>query len=1438
MTEFQCFDWKSEDKYSKYTIYAFGLTKDKKTVAVHITDFKPFFYISVPEKWDCDDFQAFYDDIIVNIPENIVDQFLYLDCIENDILITEQKCKFEEGFTNNQQYPFIKMSFDSQRAMRSYASAIKKYIDNKDDDKKKDKDKEKIKLYETTLDPLLRFFHIQNIEPGGWVSIEKQKKVNKRIFNTHYEVTIPYDKIQPFENDSITPLKIASFDIECDSSHGDFPLANKDLRKLVFDAHQEYNRVRILYEQGKIDSEHFIDDTSKINYIYRLFTFGFYETDEVLGTREENNISKVFIKSKSPSKSFMKEIIHEFFIQGDNLLIFQELKGRKKDNLLNKLIGYNNLDWDVDNENNPPSKYYKEKYQTLKQVPIYIRNKYKNLKEKKSGLQNLNIGIQGDRIIQIGTVFYTFGTDPSKMKRTIVTLGSCDPIPGCEVIDIKEEKDTEYGYTGTDDGEKKLLKTWAKLIRDENPQYMTGYNIFGFDFKYIWDRAVELNIHNDNEFVRLGICKNRKCDLTRKQLSSSALGDNTLYYIKMDGRILFDLQKEVQKEYNLASYKLDNVAAEFMRGNIQRTKNFGRKLGLYTNDIGTLTEGKYIKIVEFNSIGEQFYNKGQKYKILKILLSKPEPILIVNKDFVMKEDFNYKWCEAKDDISPQDIFNKQKEGSTQRAEIAKYCVQDCELCIHLMNKFENITRNISMGNVCSVPTQFIYLRGQGVKVFSLVVKTASNYPEGIGTLISTKHTNFYDNEELEEGTERDAYEGAIVLPPSGPGAGGGGIYIDEPIAVMDFASLYPSSMLERNLSHETIITADMIKNYPKKYKIEDKEAKKSILHYDNQQFKVTKVTYENFIYKLEGKTWKKERHPREPDITCWYVQVQDNYQQGIIPYVVGTLLKKRKETKGELKKEKDPERKKILDGKQLSYKLTANSTYGQIGAKTSQIYLQDIAACTTATGREHIMTAKSFVEEKFPESKVVYGDTDSIFVNFSKWIHNNKDSEYSEKNLSGTDLLEATIKIAQKADTMFTEQNVYDKPQHLEYEKTFWPFIQVSKKRYTGDKYEFDSKKCSRTSMGLVTKRRDNAPIVKYVFGTIVEIIMKEKSVSKAVSWLKETLMKIAKGEFDMNMFIVTKTLAGNYKNPLGIAHKVLADRMGERDPGNKPATNDRIPYAYIECKEAMKKAKEEKLPFLQGDRVEHPDFIKKNNLKLDYAFYITNQIQLPVSQILELEYSKEDTLKIFEEVLDFLDPEIKLESTPVDELKKICKTQKLIYKGKKKSELIEHIIHYDNPDFQLTPEQERRDLYNSESPKQLQVRCKEKGLKTKGKKQELVTYLMDENNPDYKEDPKTILEEKYSKMKATELRKLCEESGLITKGIKKDYIKYLLDKDNPEYKIEIKKIPKKKEKSEKDILKEKYSKMKVLELIKLCQDKNIKWEGKPIKSKLIELLV
>ena len=92
------------------------------------------------------------------------------------------------------------------------------------------------------------------------------------------------------------------------------------------------------------------------------------------------------------------------------------------------------------------------------------------------------------------------------------------------------------------------------------------------------------------------------------------------------------------------------------------------------------------------------------------------------------------WCLNKDDISPQDIFDKHKyEGSKGRAEVAKYCIQDCELCINLILLLDIIPNNLAMANVSYVPASYIFLRQSRCKNYILLylknhLKEIQDYP--------------------------------------------------------------------------------------------------------------------------------------------------------------------------------------------------------------------------------------------------------------------------------------------------------------------------------------------------------------------------------------------------------------------------------------------------------------------------------------------------------------------------------------------------------------------------------------------------------------------------------------------------------------------------------------------------------------------------------------
>ena len=232
---------------------------------------------------------------------------------------------------------------------------------------------------------------------------------------------------------------------------------------------------------------------------------------------------------------------------------------------------------------------------------------------------------------------------------------------------------------------------------------------------------------------------------------------------------------------------------------------------------------------------------------------------------------------------------------------------------------------------------------------------------------------------------------------------------------------------------------------------------------------------------------------------------------------------------------------------------------------------------------------------------IIVHNTDSVFFTFNLQTPEGED-------IRGKKALEITIELAKEAGALASK--FLKKPHDLEYEKTFMPFCLLSKKRYVGMLYEEDVNVCSQKSMGIVLKRRDNAPIVKDIYGGIIDILMKEQDIDKAVAFLRTCLQTLMEEKYPIDKLIITKSLRSNYKNPKQIAHKVLADRIGKREPGNKPTSGDRIPFVYIVNN--MRGA-------LQGERIETPTYIRENTLKIDYSFYITNQIMKPVKQLFAL---------------------------------------------------------------------------------------------------------------------------------------------------------------------------------------------------------------------------
>lgn len=560
--------------------------------------------------------------------------------------------------------------------------------------------------------------------------------------------------------------------------------------------------------------------------------------------------------------------------------------------------------------------------------------------------------------------------------------------------------------------------------------------------------------------------------------------------------------------------------------------------------------------------------------------------------------------DSKDDLSPADLFNYNTSTKDKIALVVKYCAQDTWLLIDLMLKLRIVTNMIGMANITMVPIQYIELRGQQIRVHTQIA-------------YETKQENFlipasdYVSKDASEDEEK--FEGATVLEAT-PGAH------FEPIAGLDFASLYPSIMIAHNYDYSTIV--------------EDSE-------FDNLEG----IEYEECVI---------------DDIVVKFAQ----NVKGIMPKILERLWKERKGIRKQMKSlSPDDSLYAVLNGVQLAIKVSMNSIYGFTGARYGRLPNKKIAAAVTATGRKMIAHSKRCAEEWY-DCEVVYGDTDSIYVKF-------------KSDLKGQDHMNYVFKVAPECADRISE--TFKKPIELEFEKVMYPFILYSKKRYASLFWTNPLKYDYIDFKGIQVVRRDNCVFVRenskqifeyiflndkvlnYNFETVDELIQTSKD------YARNKISKLINGEVPMKELLLSKSLRAGYafdrkavctlcdktyyeknvldkkimdisliyksktknksdiddwlesehtcpncnetakfkKCPANIPHVALARKREERDKMDKVASGDRVPYLFVTYDSSK-----------QFEKVEDPAYVIKNGIPIDYIYYFEHQFKSALETI------------------------------------------------------------------------------------------------------------------------------------------------------------------------------------------------------------------------------
>ena len=375
--------------------------------------------------------------------------------------------------------------------------------------------------------------------------------------------------------------------------------------------------------------------------------------------------------------------------------------------------------------------------------------------EKKGMLPKL----EGDKVTFIGSSFRRITEEDPYLNHCVV-LNTCDNIDNSVVVTCKTEKE--------------VLMSWARLLQKERPDIIVGYNIFGFDWKFLLERAKNLGIYEI--FRKLSKIKNFTCKHVRKTIRIAS-GEHNLEYLETPGMIQFDLYNYFRRQFNFESYKLDFVVSKLIGDRVSQISHERGMTRIESSNLMGLKRGNYIRLEEIGHCVDS-YMGGSKLKVCEL----GDGCFYIENTHNPNMKKTVRWCLGKDDVSPHDIFRLSNGDSRDRMIVGKYCLMDCQVLHSLLKKLKILTGFVETSNICSVPISFIIFRGQSIKLFSLISRKCRE----LGVVIPV----------LERKWNQDSYEGAICLPPKT------NLYTT-PVACVDYGSLYPSSMISENLSHDS-----------------------------------------------------------------------------------------------------------------------------------------------------------------------------------------------------------------------------------------------------------------------------------------------------------------------------------------------------------------------------------------------------------------------------------------------------------------------------------------------------------------------------------------------------------------------------------------------------------------------------------------------------------
>ena len=662
-----------------------------------------------------------------------------------------------------------------------------------------------------------------------------------------------------------------------------------------------------------------------------------------------------------------------------------------------------------------------------------------------------------DPVIQIGVSIARHGADKPQ-RRVVLCLRDTAAVSGMEVLSFRTERE--------------LLNAYGRLMQEVQPQIITGFNVEGFDWAYMAERA---RATGASDFWMQGLLRRVRMREVVRRSSSAAMGDVQRHIYEAFGCVTLDLLPVARANVALQSYKLDSVCGAYLPDDARKVEMpYGEMMRLFV-------EG----------------------------------------------------------------------GPDGRAQVARYCSMDCDLCLRLESAMRALHAQMATAYISRTPLLAVVTGGQSQRVLNQLFAFAH---EQDPPFVLTRPARALD--------AARTYQGATVIEPL---AG----HYTRPVCTLDFASLYPSLMITFCLCPSNLVASET-------------DASDSDVVVDGVgRFARTPgilpaaldaLLKARKAVRAQGKRSTDPAEQQACELRQKAIKVAANSIYGVMGFAQGPFYS--------------------LAVAQATTKL------GRLMIERSKTFAETSDVPGDAPGDEP--------RSRAGEALVVYGDTDSIMVR----VPDHVGAEGTCPRQALQEVFAYGEAMAASITRWLAEHYVpagLDNRLVLEFEDAMVESIFWARKRYAARVHTVpDPDRWSVKYKGIEVVRRSSCVFARTLLKAAVDCALSpDGHAAQSMSVLHDGAQRLLDGAVPIADLTTTRQLRATYADTAAPPpHKHVADLIAERDPGKAPPCGSRVGVLIV-CNARGRDA-----PLWQ--RAEDPAYAESHGVPADLHYVLEKQVAAP----------------------------------------------------------------------------------------------------------------------------------------------------------------------------------------------------------------------------------